>query len=796
MTIRLNPSKEILNLIKKIDNAIEEDKISKALRLSEELMKYKPTNLVMLNARARALFKSKNYEEVIKLYEDVIQYNLIGEDEIVAANIIFQARNAIDTLSPLTFRDENILNYMKFSMQDEEGIKNIADSTEKLQRLEEEVLINLNDQKKLLELANKYFHTLRYVESAICFTVYISRKGNTSYEKYLENEISLLSELKEQLYACVEMRKNYRNFALMMRQIMNYDYPSIFVVSQPCEHNSIKLCAELMATIDKKVYLIDELIQCEADNDKMNLKETVKVSLENKIENNNLTVIHPAEIYVEGNCIGNNIAHIVSHIKENSSRKYCLLFESSIALDQNFYEPTIRKDMHRITPAIGDVLWGGFLAAGHIGEYKEFMSQLYGSNVVLNMDKDSEVGISVILPVRNNTTTFRHTLKTCLNQRIDDYEIVVGDNSAPENNDVYNLVCEFDSPKIKYFRTPRNLPINRSFEYAFLQARGEFLTSLGGDDGIYFHGLEYLDKVLKAFPNEDIIWWDRDAYIWPEYFQIPQLRNLFAINRMHQKGKIEAMHIETFEILMENLKTGSQILNMPTLYSDSGMKRRYFTRLLKETGRLFDGITPDLHMGCTNLALNKKILKVTCPITLGGASEKSTGAEANKKSKSMFTAFTEGGGMEPAEGLPVSSAYQNLIHNFTTGNLVIFYDAFFQNLNTGCNIEYFNINIDWENTFKQLLNDLSPLHFQYDKIFKNLIYSAQNLKNETSKPLDILSGSIKTLRYIEEKNISITPASNFTMGFNESGRLCLDASLFNVSNIYEACELFEKIYNL
>ena len=54
----------------------------------------------------------------------------------------------------------------------------------------------------------------------------------------------------------------------------------------------------------------------------------------------------------------------------------------------------------------------------------------------------------------------------------------------------------------------RSVPLSKSFEYAYIHAKGEYIFALGSDDGLLPWGLSALEEVIEAFPNEEIIQWE------------------------------------------------------------------------------------------------------------------------------------------------------------------------------------------------------------------------------------------------------------------------------------------------
>src|SRR5262249_55225575 len=103
-------------------------------------------------------------------------------------------------------------------------------------------------------------------------------------------------------------------------------------------------------------------------------------------------------------------------------------------------------------------------------------------------------------------------LRTCLEQAHDDYEIVVCDNcSSPETREV---VDSCSSARIRYIRSDTILSMSSNWDLAVSQARGEWVTVLGDDDGLLPHALRDLDRITQH-PAPRAIPWTSAFYPWP-----------------------------------------------------------------------------------------------------------------------------------------------------------------------------------------------------------------------------------------------------------------------------------------
>ena len=297
---------------------------------------------------------------------------------------------------------------------------------------------------------------------------------------------------------------------------------------------------------------------------------------------------------------------------------------SDCLLDRLQETAALRRDLQRLSFSLPPQFAHG-LGFAWLGRYRDYACHVYGERLVERIEEPAAYDFSIVIPVRNSADTLRHTLETCLAlEEAGSFEIVVSDNSDAGNDAVKTLCEELAAPQIRYIRTPFVLELSKSFEYAILQARGEFIIPLGADDGIYPWALCYLKKALEEYPSMDCIVWDRDFYTWPGFFE--EGRQDMAI---HLYDKEQPLYekwplCRNLPFWMERIE--NVLYNLPVLYINSGFRRSYMIWLLEKTGRLWDGPSQDLYMAAVQLFLREDILHIRPSLTMAGMSGHSTGA--------------------------------------------------------------------------------------------------------------------------------------------------------------------------
>ena len=88
------------------------------------------------------------------------------------------------------------------------------------------------------------------------------------------------------------------------------------------------------------------------------------------------------------------------------------------------------------------------------------------------------VRFSIIIPTyKDHGSTLKYTLKTCLEQDFDSYEVIVcHDESSPG---IKSLVDSFSSPKLRFVGSNKRLAMSDNWELAVSEAVGEYVILVG-----------------------------------------------------------------------------------------------------------------------------------------------------------------------------------------------------------------------------------------------------------------------------------------------------------------------------
>jgi glycosyltransferase involved in cell wall biosynthesis len=133
--------------------------------------------------------------------------------------------------------------------------------------------------------------------------------------------------------------------------------------------------------------------------------------------------------------------------------------------------------------------------------------------------------VSVVTVTYNSAKYVRQAIGSILNSSYKNFELIVGDDCSKDNT--WEIIQEFDDSRIVAYRNDDNLKEYPNRNKAIGLARGEYLIFIDGDDMIYPHGLEFMVKMIHAFPSCAMAlmrWFKNDLFypiiISPEQFYI------------------------------------------------------------------------------------------------------------------------------------------------------------------------------------------------------------------------------------------------------------------------------------
>lgn len=122
---------------------------------------------------------------------------------------------------------------------------------------------------------------------------------------------------------------------------------------------------------------------------------------------------------------------------------------------------------------------------------------------------------TVIIPVKNRGQFLYYTLKTCMIQEYENFEIIVSDDASTDNTqEVVNEAIKQDS-RITYFRHNEGIGMRDNFEFALSKVKPGYVIALGGDDGLLPNGIKRMNEIVHN-TGLNLLTWTAPLYSYPE----------------------------------------------------------------------------------------------------------------------------------------------------------------------------------------------------------------------------------------------------------------------------------------
>ncbi|NLK73092.1 MAG: glycosyltransferase family 2 protein [Clostridiales bacterium] len=759
-----------------IRNRIGTDNPKDLLLLMDKIFEIKPVTLLYFNVRAAILCEIGEYLNAIELLNGNLNL-CYPEDEHIESCKIYQ--KAFKAMNLQRYQEQFLFleKHIKFQLGMEEDVPGTNDIERRIVELEQAMLDGDCGEASLLELAEQYFKSFNTTEAIVLFSCYIKKTCIDYSEHWFFKD--WVSWEPNGSFLIEQLLKGNETFILFAEQM---------------EYYRCQLLAKVIKIMGHEVIIMTEPLSVEVENE-IDLKDTVAITIENIEYKDDIQIVRPILIIQKGEIKGNNTSLVLERFSDISKNNIVFVIGNGIVLD-TIYQTDFDHIYQRLSCFKSD-LYEQFSHFGYFGSYISYIDKLFDFNVKEAIEAPAECKFSIVIPVRNSASTLKYTLDTCLEQygiASEDYEIVISDNSSAGNFEVYNLVHELQNPRIRYYKTNREFPLNRSFEYAFLRARGEFIFSIGADDAVLPWGLRMINDALKELPDDDLLAWDRGFFIWPG-MENPAQSGQFNIPRNYRKDNIEIKKFNCLQFLLQLLVDPDILYSAPMLYINSGFKRGYIKQLLSKTGCLWDGFSQDIYMGIVNLSINDTIPCLNAPITIAGMANDSCGASYNKGEESVkqlalkvnHTRQWIGFGAAVISGKDRSM----LATDLDTVNL---YSSFIRVKNRvgSQKLDLVESKLAWKEIFKTLARKHSISDIKFDYKIKFLLYSAYYLNDELGKWFE----EEMLPELYETRHVSAVTDKIYKEGFNESGGLCLDSRKFGIEDVYQCSKLFEKICNL
>jgi glycosyltransferase involved in cell wall biosynthesis len=219
---------------------------------------------------------------------------------------------------------------------------------------------------------------------------------------------------------------------------------------------------------------------------------------------------------------------------------------------------------------------------------------------------------SIVIPTRNRSSLLRTALKTAIEQKFDDFEVLVCDNnSKDETRDVVKTFMD-QSSKVRYVNPEHNLSMCDNWEFALNETRGEYVTYLSDDDALLLDTLPLTHSLITKFGI--------DLLVWPDsFYQHPDIpeSNTASLSCDFTTGRF-------FEVasdpIIEGLFKFQRIASVIPRMLNGAVRKSLVTETARKTGKFFVPPYPDYSTACQLLSTTNSYHFLDVALSVTGAS--------------------------------------------------------------------------------------------------------------------------------------------------------------------------------
>lgn len=233
--------------------------------------------------------------------------------------------------------------------------------------------------------------------------------------------------------------------------------------------------------------------------------------------------------------------------------------------------------------------------------------------------------LSIVIPTKNRQEYCIEAVRQILSLGLKQTQIVIQDNS--DENSLKAMLDALGCSNIKYNYHAGELSFVDNFSEGVALAEGEYICMIGDDDGVLPNITDVVKMAMKQ-GYDAVVPGLNAVYCWPtEHSFVKGGENgylcvSYLYNRRHdidcKKGLTH---------LMEQAGQGYQQTEIPRLYH--GIVKRECVHAVKmQTGKFFDGLTPDIYISVALCFTCFRICKLDYPVTISGICPRSGSADS------------------------------------------------------------------------------------------------------------------------------------------------------------------------
>jgi len=123
--------------------------------------------------------------------------------------------------------------------------------------------------------------------------------------------------------------------------------------------------------------------------------------------------------------------------------------------------------------------------------------------------------VTIAMVAYNSEAYIGVAIESALNSSYENFELLIADDNSTDNT--WEIIKTYKDHRVRAVRNERNLGEYPNREQCVNLALGEYFIFIDGDDIIYPHGLDFMVRMLDAFPGcgMALMCWFRNNIVFP-----------------------------------------------------------------------------------------------------------------------------------------------------------------------------------------------------------------------------------------------------------------------------------------
>ena len=262
---------------------------------------------------------------------------------------------------------------------------------------------------------------------------------------------------------------------------------------------------------------------------------------------------------------------------------------------------------------------------------------------------------SILIPTMNGGKYLIHAINSVLQNPNNNFELVISINHSSDGTE--EALKNIDDKRIRFIRPKEKLSMAAHYEWCIENARGEWITILGDDDGIMPDFFSYCDYLINKWGDVKVFSFKRAYFFWPES------EDVFGDTILHYVANLgEKIRLCKFDLFLV-LAGLREHYDLPQLYTNNLVKKSLIDSIKKKShGKFYHEVTPDVYSGVAISLSIYRYLKVGKPLFWTGSSPKSMGVAIAKGNEETDENSSEHFDLAKKDGLNIASQINPLLY--------------------------------------------------------------------------------------------------------------------------------------